>query len=81
MNNRLKAWIGFKDGNCDDDTQMLIDDIKELEKKLTEAVDLIKSIANLETVNPSHDASVWFASDAIRCRAFLKSLEEKEGKE
>ena len=34
MNNRLKAWVGFNDGKCDEDTQLLIDDIKDLEAKL-----------------------------------------------
>jgi len=47
MNNRLKAWIGFNDGNCDEDTQMLIDDIKELEKKLAEAMELLYETSSM----------------------------------
>ena len=61
MNDRLKAWIGFNDGNCDDDTQLLIDDIKELEKKLAEAVDIIRSLKAV-------------GDKAKRRKVFLKSL-------
>jgi uncharacterized coiled-coil protein SlyX len=44
MNNRLKAWIGFNDGKCDDDTQMLIDDIKELESRSEKQEELITEL-------------------------------------
>lgn len=44
MNNRLKAWIGFNDGNCDEDTQMLIDDIGKLESKSEKQEELITEL-------------------------------------
>lgn len=34
MSKRLKAWLGFTDGKCNEGTQLLIDDIKCLVKKL-----------------------------------------------
>ena len=68
MNDRLKAWIGFNDGNCDYDTQMLIDDIKELEEKLAEAVGLIRDFNNGVLQIPE-----------LSFENFIKYLEEKEG--
>jgi len=67
MNDRLKAWIGFNDGNCDYDTQMLIDDIKELEEKLAEAVGLIRDFNNEVLQIPE-----------LSFENFIKYLEEKE---
>jgi hypothetical protein len=68
VRNRLKAWIGFNDGKCDEDTQLLIEDIKDLEKKLAEAVELIKTAKEVGTTRQ--------LSEPISI--FLKSLEEKE---
>ena len=78
MNNRLNAWIGFNDGNCDEDTQLLIDDIKELENKLAEAVKHLKIHCGDALVCPeiTYYHSMKNIDNAV---AFLESLEKKEG--
>lgn len=75
MNDRLKAWIGFNDGNCDYDTQMLIDDIKELEEKLAEAVELIRLSQTRLSTTPCENGLTL----GENYTNFLDSLEEKEG--
>jgi hypothetical protein len=72
MNNRLKAWIGFNDGKCDDDTQLLIDDIKGLESDFKEARQLLSS---WQTQDPKHHYDE-FDPDSLGCitRAFLEKL-------
>lgn len=77
MNNRLKAWVGFNDGNCDEDTQLLINDIKGLEKKLAEAVELIKLSQTRLSTTPCENGLTL----GENYTNFLDSLEEKEGKE
>jgi len=72
MNNRLKAWVGFNDGNCDEDTQLLIDDIKELEKKLAEAAGFMEVQKDIAF----RRCDSFLYNDLKR---LLKSLEEKEG--
>jgi len=47
MNNRLKAWIDFSDGNCDEDTQMLIYDIKELESRSEKLEELTAELVSV----------------------------------
>ena len=42
MNNRLRAWICLNDGRRDEDTQLLIDDIKDLEARLEKAMEALR---------------------------------------
>ena len=42
MNDRLKAWIEFTDGKCDEGTQLLIDDIKSLENQNADLFEVIR---------------------------------------